>query len=557
MSREGSGSSGSIGTPDASDPLVAPDRWLDERRIQMIVAGVAVASFLAVLAVTRVTRGGGGTDAVCYCGIADNIVAGNGLGFWLEDPLVTWPPLWPLLLAGIIKVTSLRADVAAVFANAVFTGTTVILVAAVARRILRRPTTRVIAVVGFGLGATLVGLASFIQTEPIFNVVVLGAVVCCLNYDDERHRGWLIGAVVLTWVGFLSRYAGLYLVPILGAWLLAPRPADGSFFDPRRWRWLPALGYAVAASIVPVAWMARNVAVSDTTLGPRYASGVGVARNTLEALTGVSSYLFVVRDTPEKPTALIVVVILAVIAALAVAVGLRSGRGPVLGRITGFVASPLGLLTWLGAAFTAILIISRSRYGFDNLNIRLMAPSLIAFGLVSLAVIEKGLLDGRAFTSPVAVVRGRWAGIAAVVGWTSVQVALMVALIGPLNGIVGDFGFNADRAREVAESPVLDEIPAECRTYSNNAFDLYRSGFRAYMSPRRVQYQSIETTDELPRFVERVENGELICLAWVDYTDDDTFWTFEDIAAEVDLVEIGTDGELRVYRAVPLGSADG
>lgn len=543
----------SDGAPDAVRRL---DSWLDDRRSRILVGAVAVLSFLAVLAVTRITRGGAGTDAVCYCGIADNLVAGKGLGFWLEDPLVTWPPLWPLLLAAIIKVTGLRADVAAVFANAALTALTVLLIASIARRVIRRPSMRALCIIGFGLGPTLVGLASFIQTEPIFNVFVLAAILCCVASIREAEWRWLGGAIVLTWVAFLSRYAGLYVIPILASWLLIPRgPSPG--IDPRTWRWRSALFYAVGATTVPAAWIARNLAVSDTALGPRYESGVGLARNTLEALNGVSNYLFVIRDTPEKPTALVVMAVLGVIGALGLGVALRQGRRQPVARLVAFVASPLGLLVWFGAAFTVILIGSRSRYGFDNLDIRLMAPALVLFGIVSVSVIESALVDGRSVgvdRSPRAASR---LGVGMVAGWTTVHLVLLVGLIGPMNGIVADFGFNADRAREVSESPLLDEIPTGCRTYSNNSFDLYRSGFRAFMSPRRVQYQSIEETDELPRFVERVESGEAVCLVWVDYTDDDTFWGIDDIADEVDLVEIGVDGELRAFRVEPAGSSPG
>lgn len=513
-------------------------------RVQYWASGVAGAM---VLLVTRITHAAVGTDAVCYIGVADQIVDGGGLGFWLEDPLATWPPLWPVLLAIVQWPTGLRGDIIAVLLNVVLTAATVLLLARIVFRVIERNWLRVLCVLAVGVGPTVLGLAAFVQTETIFNVFLLGAILCVIKFDETERWAFIGGAVVITWAAFLSRYVGLYFVPIFGGWLLLPRREGTSVLTIRRWRVGPALGYSLAALVVPLAWIARNTAVSGTALGPRFESGVSVPRNTLEALAGVSNFLLGV-ELPEKPAALMVLALVGLVVVLALW-ALRPTLTPrnFLERATRLGASPLGLLVLFGGIFGAGLIISRSRYGFDNLDIRLMAPTLLPFAVATFAIVERAVLDGRAGGH-----RTRAVATLGLLGWSALQLVLAVLLVGPLNSIVSDFGYNRPEARAVAFSPLLDEFEGEdCVVFSNNPFDLYRSGFTAQLSPRRLEYQSIETTDELPRLVERVERGEPVCLAWVAYTDDETFWTLDDLDEAFTLEEIGEDGDLSTYRVLP------
>ena len=43
--------------------------------------------------------------------------------------------------------------------------------------------------------------------------------------------------------------------------------------------------------------------------------------------------------------------------------------------------------------------------------------------------------------------------------WAAVPVLLTIALIGPANGSITDYGYNAPKAVRAATSPLLDELP--------------------------------------------------------------------------------------------------
>ena len=84
----------------------------------VVAAAAIVPAALAVIA-ARVDRPTVGPDAVSYIAVADSLRTGGGLGFFLERPLTTWPPLWPALIAVGETITGWRGDLVALALNVV------------------------------------------------------------------------------------------------------------------------------------------------------------------------------------------------------------------------------------------------------------------------------------------------------------------------------------------------------------------------------------------------------------------------------------------------------
>jgi hypothetical protein len=130
-----------------------------------LIAALAGASALAVL----IANLGGiavGDDGVGYTAIADSLLAGGGLRYFLEDPLTVWPPLWPALMALLSLVTPLDPTGAAVVLNAAVSAGAVV----VAWRALRRfvPDERLVLLgtVVVALGSSTIGFGHLLMTDP-------------------------------------------------------------------------------------------------------------------------------------------------------------------------------------------------------------------------------------------------------------------------------------------------------------------------------------------------------------------------------------------------------
>ena len=201
---------------------------------------------IGAVALLVVTRKGAyaSPDSAFYVGTARNLLDGHGFtappG---SPPLSHFPPLFPLLLAAIGWVTGLDPLDVAGIVNPLLLGVTALLVAVVVRR--RSGS------VGLGVAASaavvvavdlLVYFASAL-TEPLFVVLVLGAMVSLAAAVDRGGRGWWVAAVACTAGACLTRYVGVALVVAeVGVLLAAGGRAARRGGGRRRWagrRWSP------------------------------------------------------------------------------------------------------------------------------------------------------------------------------------------------------------------------------------------------------------------------------------------------------------------------------
>lgn len=512
-------------------------------RSRWVALAAATASALA-LAVSRITHAAVGPDAIAYIAVATSIKAGNGIGFFLENPLVTWPPLWPALLAAGMAVTGWRGDIVAMLINAAVVAGCVVLGIAVARRVVS--SSRVLAVLAVSLAVSplLIGLAAFVQTEVVFAMLALAMILAIMRATETSMARWLVLAGLLTATAFYVRYQALYVVPVFVFWLVA-----SSWLQKRS---IPTalragLWYAVPAVVPSAVWIVRNLRVSDTAMGPRFPSDLGPGSNAAGALRTIFKFVTSIPTAPLLPSALLT----AILGVVAVGALLRVTRPPdgvsrYRERLIAAFCSWAGLLSVFIAGFTTLMVVSRSIVGFDDLDIRLLSPCLVPTSILFLRYVEIVFLERDS-------VRTERAGTVVLGLWLAPQILLTLALIGPANSIVADSGYNADRAVAASTSPALDAIPEGCVTYSNNAADMYRSGFEAKPSPRTVEYKSSQRTHELADLVARVDSGERSCLVWVEYTDDDENYSPAQLSGSLRLEKLASADQITVYELHPAG----
>lgn len=550
----------------------------------VVAAAAIVPAALAVIA-ARVDRPTVGPDAVSYIAVADSLRTGGGLGFFLERPLTTWPPLWPALIAVGETITGWRGDLVALAMNVVLLALVVVAGSHLAGHVLERRSVRYVLLAGLAVSPMLIGLGIIVQTEIAF---VLGATLSLIlilhgiaptpaspspssppaaspstaspsaaslptadrsapltgqvepSSSCDGSRTWfLAGAGAVLAVCFYVRYQAFYAVPILGGWLLV-----------RTWMTSRSLrrtavataAFVLTATVPSAIWMVRNLVTSDTIMGPRFPSDRGLANNVADGFATLAKFVSSLPTGPASLLALLGVSIVAVVVVTLALTGEHPGpRTWWLSVRTAFLG-PVGLLVTFVVGFSCLMAATRSVVGFDDLDIRLLAPCMIPVSILFLHWAEVVLLDS-----------SRWAvlGRVAIGTWLALQAVVTLLLLGPANAQLGDTGYNAPRAVAAATSPALARVPDGCVLYSNNAGDLYRGGTNAELSPRKVEYKSDQRTNDLRDLQKAVDGGQAACLAWVGYTDDDEVYSREELSTVVRLVQLGASDGVTVYRMEP------
>jgi 4-amino-4-deoxy-L-arabinose transferase-like glycosyltransferase len=159
------------------------------------------------------------------------------------------PPGWPLALWGLWRVTGPSVPAARVLLAALGAAAAV-LAALLARRLWSRRE-------GLAAGALvaccplLVAVGASLESETLFTVLLLAALLAALRCRQGGRRAWAAAAGLAVGLACLTRTNGLLLVPAV-AWLAA-----GGALRRRR-AWVAAVAVALVAALAIAPWTARN-----------------------------------------------------------------------------------------------------------------------------------------------------------------------------------------------------------------------------------------------------------------------------------------------------------
>ena len=526
-------------------------RATDRRGPVLDGRSVAVLAVLSAVAVLIANVGGiaVGDDGVGYTAIADSLLDGRGLRFFLEDPLTVWPPLWPALMALISWLTPLGTQTAAIVLNAVVSAVAVVVAWHLLRRFVVDDRLVLLGTAVVAVGSSTIGFGHLLMTDRAFSVVCMVWILAMSRVWDGQHRmRWLAAAVGLVWLGFGLRYVGVVLIPTGALWLL---------LDGRRRlveRVAAAAGFAVAAAAVPVAWILRNLAADGTLLGPRNSSDRGVVQNLSDIVATLGRFVLPgVANGRERLWAGVAVVVLVAAAAagwrlLGV---LADQRGTSrIGVVLGDAGRPIGLLVLTPVLYLAYMLYIRSTTALNQLDLRLLEPAYLPLVAVGLAVVARLRAVPPEGASP-------WwrTALAGAHVWAFANVAAgVVAVVAFAAGNpFFDGNYSSDTYERARDSAALDALPVGCEDSSNLPTALYPE-LEADWSPRRTGLESDDPVDDLDVLVERLRSGGTrACLVWVDAPPRyGHLWTREQLAERLELRELDRDGIVTVYElAVP------
>ena len=325
----------------------------------LFAAGAGIVGIAAVaLAVSR--YGIGVTqDSAHYIAVARNLAAGKGYVSFDGYRLVSWPPLYPTLLAGL-SLAGIRVQLGCWLLNALAFGLIVMLSA---RLFLRIFSSRALAVVGTAcilFSPSLLKCSAMAWTEIVFALLVLLQAAALVDYLDSGRPASFAAACVAAALACLQRYIGLALVPAgIILILLLSRGKPGR-------RLARATAYAGAALLPIGAWLFRNWVLVGRPAG-YHSPAFRPAIAHLETILRSTARWFL----PGVETGWISLGLAAlVLAATAVALILPSRLQP-KGRATqGRVFSAMALSYFIGLAAVSSLVEL-------DLSFRLLVPAFV------------------------------------------------------------------------------------------------------------------------------------------------------------------------------------
>ena len=201
-----------------------------------------------------------GWDAVNYITAARNLLAGNGL-IDLFRPMVSWPPLYPAMLASG-GLFGLDPYAVAGPLNAVIFGLTVLVAGWWLRRHLHSRLLWLWGSLSTALALPLTEIASHALSESAFILFVTLALTQIDAHLRGGGRAALIRAAAFSALACLTRYLGVSLILAVVPLLLAARVA------PREKMKRIAVYTLIAGAPVGL-WMLRNYLLVGLPVGPR------------------------------------------------------------------------------------------------------------------------------------------------------------------------------------------------------------------------------------------------------------------------------------------------
>jgi hypothetical protein len=354
-------------SPGVTPPPPAPSLFLAAIGLALIGAAFTLVATRHGVSV--------GPDSVTYLSAAHNL--GHGLRYsdFTGGPLTHFPPGFPALLAvGGLTGSSLLS------ASRVINAMTISAIVLLSYLLLRRHVVSKSVVLGALAFVTvtpqLLRSGSHAASDPLFVVLTLAFLIVLedLQARDGRSVALIVIAALLTWAGFLVRYAGSSLLIVGALTIAAVSVRQGMGLAARR-----AGRYLLLASIVPALWLLRNATSPAHNFLDIQVQSSGRTRG----VTTLAHDFFVTAKHLVFPDRVPAAIALAAVLLAILAIGAAAWRCRAQLRVRlSHTARPLGPILTFIVVYAMVLLGADKTPGF-YLDERLLLPMwlpIIVFG---------------------------------------------------------------------------------------------------------------------------------------------------------------------------------
>ena len=363
----------------------SPIEWIarfGRDRIALLIVVLAGLGTAHILVRTATYGPSTNQDAVVFLSTALNFLAGEGWRDFTGNPMVTWPPLFPLLLVagGWVGIELLEAGR---WVNAAAFGLTILAAGCWLRSNVRSQWLGLAATATISASLPLSHWAAQFRTDPLFVLFALLALMQLASFLNQRTAAPLWWAAVFTALAAITRYPGVALIGT-GVLFLAPLA-----------RLKHTLVFGTISSVPLLAVLARNWAATgnlDLATGDRTDHWGWSFSDGLHQIVEVFRAWIVPLSTPDGFGYLLWLVAGLVVWA-AGAVVVRAGRclgtdgkSPAFGLGP---ALPFGAFTAIYIAF--LLVVTPSTVSDQKIHSRYLLPIYVPLLLTAALLLDRFL----------------------------------------------------------------------------------------------------------------------------------------------------------------------
>ena len=240
--------------------------------IAMILCGVATSRYGA----------GVSSDSTKYLSVAQNLLTGNGLYDHRGAPLLSWPPLYSIVLAGLSLLTGLDVFIAGWYFNVFLLGLNIFLSGVIFSRVFSEKLLYAyLASLFVFLSISSLRIHANISSDPFYLTLTLGFLLAVDDYIKKRSYRAFAWMVLVSILAPLQRYIGLAITvtAALVIWIENRKSIRTVLRD----------GFILGfASVLPIAWwlLVHNIMTYGSLWGLS-SQIVEPGRNTSLALTKI------------------------------------------------------------------------------------------------------------------------------------------------------------------------------------------------------------------------------------------------------------------------------
>lgn len=261
----------------------SPGSSLADRRSRLywVILSILVLIAWVLAGVTTSNYGAGvASDSVKYLAVAQNLLDGNGLVNHLGAPLLSWPPLYSITLAGLSLLTGWDVFVAGWYLNVILIGLNLFMSGLIFFRIFQGR----LLYAGLASFFVLTAISSLrihatISSDPLYLTLTLGFLLAIHQYIKARSYHAFVWMIVFSALAPMQRYIGMALAVTAVIVIFAENRRSIRVFLRDSF----VLGLF---SALPIGWwlILRNVMTYGTLFGTGDPT-TDVVKNTMLALT--------------------------------------------------------------------------------------------------------------------------------------------------------------------------------------------------------------------------------------------------------------------------------